>query len=68
MLNACGVEYELDFRLLGAAGNHGVQVFEHCRKVDAVFGQIHLAAFDVAHVEHVVDEVEQMATGNAHLI
>ena len=42
-------------------------IIHNVRQADILQHQIHLAAFDLRHIQHLVDQTQQMHTGNIDL-
>ena len=53
--------------LVGLGADDAVHLTHLLGQTDGVLVQGHLAGLDLAHVQHIVDQTEQMAAGHAHL-
>ena len=45
------------------AADDGLDIVEHIRQVDLLLLQLNFAAFNAAHVQHIVDEAQQVVAG-----
>ena len=58
-----GVHIKLQLLCINLSADDGFQVVQHIRKVDFHLFQMDLSAFNAAHIQHIVDEGEQMVAG-----
>ena len=61
------VHIKLQLFCVDLPADDGFQIVQHIRKVDFHLFQMELSAFDAAHIQHIVDEGEQMVAGSKGL-
>jgi len=57
------VHVKLQLLCVNLPADNGFQIVQHIRKVDFHLFQMDLSAFNAAHIQHIVDEGEQMVAG-----
>ena len=57
------VHVKLQLLCVNLPADNGFQIVQHIRKVDLHLFQMDLSAFNAAHIQHIVDEGEQMVAG-----
>ena len=66
--NAIHLDAEINALAVGRRLDDGAKVVDEGGQVQRLFVHLHFAAFDAAHVQHIVDETEQMLAGNGNLV
>ena len=61
------IHIKLQLFCVDLPADDGFQIVQHLRKVDFHLFQMELSAFDAAHIQHIVDEREQMVAGSKGL-
>ena len=62
-----GVHIQIQLLCVDLPADDGFQVVQHIREVDLGLFQMDLSAFDAAHIQHIVDEGEQVIAGSEGL-
>ena len=62
-----GVHIQIQLLCVDLPADDGLQVVQHIREVDLGLFQMDLSAFDAAHIQHIVDEGEQVVAGSEGL-
>ena len=68
MLRLRGIDPQLVALFLDGGAEDDRQLADHIRNEEGLLRQVHLARFDLAHVQHLVDQVEEMPAGYGDLL
>ena len=68
VLNVCDVDTQAVIVISDLCAGHGDQIVDEVRKVKRLLHQLHLAGLDLAHVQHLVNEAQQVLAGKGDLL
>ena len=68
VLHLRGIEEKLYAGCLSIASGDGVQLVEQGSQIHRRYILLHPAAFDVAHIQHIVHQIKQMPARDGHLV